>query len=434
MSLDPNLAYPVLILRASREAIHHGDLAVARSLGQLGASVYAVVGDPCTPLAMSCYLNGTFVWRKWPEDGPSFVAAMLAIGESVGRRLVLIPTDDLSAIYSAENAAQLARWFILPRIQSDLPRRMADKIRLYALCLEIGIPVARLAIPRSMDDVFALAGDWSFPVVVKTAEQWVPLHGRFSTKVVSSAGELVAFYQRLENLEKHRTIIQQYVRGDDWITHGYYNSDKGLRLTFSGRKLLGYPATAGSTALGLSVPNETLRRQTQLLLDAISYSGIIDIDWRKDELDGEYKIMDCNPRIGMNFRMFETSKAIDVVRAQYLDLTGRGFEDAPMIKGRLFQVESFCFLARIRGSYRPNPIHDVRARLCKLPRELAWWKRDDPLPFFVMVVRMAVSVFRRTFRRALRRLLLFRSGSVDARKRRLERDHLRADLRDMRGT
>jgi D-aspartate ligase len=119
-------------------------------------------------------------------------------------------------------------------------------------------------------------------------------------------------------------------------------SENNVYVTFTGRKLRGYPADAGSTALGVSLGNETLRCQCERFLKAVAYSGITDIDWRKDARDGQYKILDCNPRVGQNFRMFENGAAIDVVPAQHLDLTGRFIDRASMIDGRLFTVETFC--------------------------------------------------------------------------------------------
>src|SRR5262245_48253489 len=89
-----------------------------------------------------------------------------------------------------------------------------------------------------------------------------------------------------------------------------------------------------------------------MLLRAISYSGISDMDWRKDERDRQYKILDCNPPVTMNFRMFETTEAIDVVRAQHLNLTSRRFDCPRMVEGRPFTAESFYFLASLRGVRR----------------------------------------------------------------------------------
>ena len=56
---------------------------------------------------------------------------------------------------------------------------------------------------------------------------------------------------------------------------------------------------------------------------AIGFSGIADLDWRLDRRDGRYKLLDFNPRVGAQFRLFETDAGIDVVRALHLDLTGR---------------------------------------------------------------------------------------------------------------
>jgi hypothetical protein len=49
--------YAALILKMTPSPIHHGSLAVARTLGRLGVRVYAVVEDAFVPLAMSRYLT-----------------------------------------------------------------------------------------------------------------------------------------------------------------------------------------------------------------------------------------------------------------------------------------------------------------------------------------------------------------------------------------
>jgi len=320
------------------------------------------------------------------------------IAEFIDHPTVIIPMDDLSAVCVAENAGGLARWFLLPQVPPQLPRQLANKVSLYALCAKIGIPSVRSVVPHSVDDVRAFAQGTAFPVVVKAAEQWLLLHDRFSTKVIQTPRELFEFYEKINCAEDSRTILQEYIAGDDWISHGYYNSEKNIYVTFTGRKLMAFPAGAGSTALGVSVGNETLRCQSEKFLKAVAYSGITDMDWRKDERDGQYKILDCNPRVGQNFRMFENSAAIDVVRAQHLDLTGRCIDCAPMIDGRLFTVESFCLQALLRRPRRSTLKPDVGIYLRPGGRELAWWTGDDQLPFFMMSVRLLIRVLERVFR------------------------------------
>src|SRR5580700_10663484 len=112
-SLDAT--YPALILKAGRGVIHHGALGVARTLGRLGVPVYAVVEDAFTPLGASRYLKRAFVWERWPSDADSFLAAMSAIATFISRPTIVVPMDDLSAVFVAENAHGLAPRFVVPR-------------------------------------------------------------------------------------------------------------------------------------------------------------------------------------------------------------------------------------------------------------------------------------------------------------------------------
>jgi D-aspartate ligase len=394
-SLDAN--YPALILKMSRGVIHHGGLAVARTLGRAGVPVYAVVEDAWAPLALTRYLTKAFVWDSYPNDTESFVKAMSVIGKFIGRPTIVIPMDDLSAVFLAANAASLTPWFILPPVPPELPHRLANKACFHALCAEIGIPSARTVFPHSLDDVRAFAEETTFPVLVKGAEQWAPLKDMSSTRVIQTRDQLSTFCENYNDQGSRRLIIQEYIPGDDWISHGYYNSEKNVSVTFTGRKLRSYPSDAGSTALGLSIDNEALCHVSEKLLRVVGYAGIIDMDWRRDERDGQFKILDCNPRVGQNFRMFENTAGIDVVRAQHLDLSGRRIDDAALVESRLFSVESFYVLALLRGLPRGASKQDAAKYLPPKSRELAWWSSDDPIPVFIMSMRLVLRILGRAF-------------------------------------
>jgi D-aspartate ligase len=380
--------HPALMFKASRGAIHHGALGIARSLGRLGVPVYAVVEDSYTPLVASRYLTKAFVWKSWPDNNQAFLTAMARIRDVINRPTILIPMDDLSAVFVAENATSLNQWFLFPRLQRGLPRQLANKASLYSICTEIGVPFARSIVPHSSDDVREFIDRTSFPIVVKAIEQWRLLKGRYNVKVVQTRQALVEICDQIDSTENPQMLLQEYIPGEDWIYHGYCDPTVGLYVSFTGKKLLDYPLGAGSTAIGFSCGNEALCAQSEGFLRAILYSGISDMDWRRDARDGQYKLMDCNPRVGMNFRMFENAAGVDVIRAEHLNLTGRNIDCAKMIEGRSFVVESFYILSSIRsGSARGRSTHGSR--------ELAWWSGDDKLPFWVMGVRLMLQTAKR---------------------------------------
>ena len=142
----------------------------------------------------------------------------------------------------AENAASLARWFLLPPVRPEVPRRLANKQCFRALCAEMGVPFARSITPRSGDDVVTFARCAEFPIMVKTAEQWHLLKDRHSVKVVRSFSELCDLYESCSPEQHQRFLIEEFIPGDDWISHGYYNAVNNTMVTFTGRKLLAYPA------------------------------------------------------------------------------------------------------------------------------------------------------------------------------------------------
>jgi predicted ATP-grasp superfamily ATP-dependent carboligase len=238
--------------------------------------------------------------------------------------------------------------------------------------------------------VHEFAAHARFPVVVKAGEHSRRLQNRYSSCVVKSPEELLALCGPAQCAWRQEMILQEYIPGEDWIFHGYRNPESDCFVGFTGKKLRSYPLFAGPTTLGVSIPNEPLCKQTEALLSAIGFSGIVDLDYRRDERDGSFKLLDFNPRVGANFRMFEDRAGIDVVRALHLDLTGRGVQRSPMIEGRKFIVEPYDLFASVAHLRRGEMT--VRSWLRSLSgmRELAWWSWRDPLPFLVMCARLSI--------------------------------------------
>jgi predicted ATP-grasp superfamily ATP-dependent carboligase len=259
----------------------------------------------------------------------------------------------------------------------------------------------------------------TFPVVVKPAEsRRVPKISGVS--VARSPEELLSVYSRTQSWDPN-LIVQEYIPecdAEDWVFHAYCNPRTDCFVAFTGRKLRSYPAYAGSTTLGVPLANQRLSEQAETFLRAIRYSGIADLDYRLDKRDGQYKLLDFNPRIGANFRMFENRAGVDVVRALHLDLTGRRVPRSPPIEGRKFVVEPYDVLAGI--GYRRRGGLTARAWWQSLQgkRETAWFHWDDPVPFLGMCVRMLFRAGSRAIR-DVRMRLQFRWSKPGTRTERL---------------
>ena len=155
---------------------------------------------------------------------------------------------------------------------------------------------------------------------------------------------------------------------------------------FTGVKYRSWPPQFGVTTYARVVENPELADEATAFCSRIGYRGIVDLDWRLDRRDGRYRLLDFNPRVGAQFRLFETDAGIDVVRALHLDLTGRAVPPGRQRDGRGFVVENLdapAILAYRRLRPSPGAVPHAEGRI-----EGAWFAWDDLMPFVVMAVRL----------------------------------------------
>jgi predicted ATP-grasp superfamily ATP-dependent carboligase len=359
------------------------------------------VEDRFTPAAVSRYLTGAFVWDTRRLEAQRFLQGMAAIGQELNRPTVVIATSDFASVLMAEHADALRRWFHFPEQPATLPRTLANKKELYRLCQRLGVPCAATVVPQSLDDVREFVARARFPVVVKAAEPWLLPAGSRTTSIGWTPQEVLALYQGVEGALRSNLMLQEFIdldRGEDWFYNGYRNARSGCCIGFTGRKLRSYPVLAGPTTLAKALANEQVRRQAEGLLQAVSYAGISDLDFRLDTRDGQYKLLDFNPRIGAQFRLFEDDAGVDVARALYLDLTGKQVRESGSAVGRTFLAEFHDLAASLGYLWRGKLTFREWRQSLKGRREVAWFSGDDPLPFVMVCVRLLFRVAERLLR------------------------------------
>lgn len=378
-----------MIVKFGDYPLHHGGVGAIRSLGRLGVPMYAITEDRYTPAAASRYLRKAFVWPTTGTEEPGrLVEGLLRIGRRIGRPTVLVPTDEEAAVLIAEHRLELGARFLVPPVERGLPRRLASKQGLHELCVEHGIPSPTAAFPRSYDDIVAFADKARFPVVAKNREAFVR-----RTRPAVNGTTRIATRDRLLALardwgEQPAVILQEYLPredAEDWIVHAYFDADSTPLAMFTGVKVRSWPPHAGMTANAYVVDNPELADLAARFIKQIGFTGIIDLDLRFDRRDGLYKLLDFNPRMGAQFRLFENESGVDVVRAMHLDLTGRSVPEGEQRAGHRYIVENIDLPALL--AYRRSGYTTPHAPGRASGTELAWFAGDDPLPFLTMLAR-----------------------------------------------
>jgi D-aspartate ligase len=402
LAAEVDTTTPAVILKFDQNVMHHGGLGAIRTLGRLGVPVYGVHEGSRAPAASSRYLRGRWIWQPDAAAVERTTAGLLALAERIGRPAVLIPTDDAGAIFLAEHGSALRRPFLFPAPPPGLPRELAGKFSMHQMCQDIGMPCPLVAMPQTLGEAQDFATRAGYPIVAKLSAPWsVPGAGLRSTSIVRDAGELDVLWQACTSA-KAGLMLQEFIPADpggDWFFHGYCDAKSDCRPAFTGLKVRSYPAHAGLTSFGRAAPNDRLRAELTGLLAGLCYRGIVDLDLRLDARDGSYKLLDFNPRLGAQFRLFRDSADVDVVLAAYLDLTGQPIPEGAQLDGRAFLVENYDPIGALgywrRGELRFGPwLSSLRQA-----DELAWFARDDLRPFGLMCLRMGARGITRRFAR-----------------------------------
>lgn len=390
---------PAVVLKLDRNPLHHGGLGAIRSLGRLGVPVYGVHEEPLAPAAQSRYLCGRFFWR--PGDGADgtgpdaerLAAGLLTLAERIGRPAVLIATDDAGAIFLAEHGAALRPWFLFPAPPADLPRRLAGKYTLHRICQDLDVPCAEATLPGSLGEAREFARRVGYPLVAKLAMPWLARPGAAprSTTVVHRRDELDRAYRDCAEQPGPGLMLQEFLPrcpDQDYFFHAYCDARSRCTPGFVGIKERSYPAQAGLTSLGRWVHHAALHEQAAELIARLGFRGIADLDYRLDPRDGRFKLLDFNPRLGAQFRLFRDSGGLDVVVAAHLDLTGRPVPQGVPLPGRSFLVENYDPIAAFGHCRQGELTLSSWAASLRRVDETAWFARDDLAPFGLMCLRM----------------------------------------------
>jgi D-aspartate ligase len=385
-SLDASV--PAVVLKLLPNPTRYGGLGIIRSLGRAGVPVHGVFEARWVPAARSRYLAGRHFGQPDGKDVAAVTQALTRLAERIGGPAVLLPTDDMGAIFLAEHGEELRRCFIFPNPPAALPRRLADKRGLSEVCRELGMASPEIFLPSSLTEAREFATRASFPLVVKVTPPWlagdVP-----STSIIHDADGLDDIYRRCADFGIS-PVLQEYIpggAGHDWFFHGYCNADSVCRPAFTGVKERSYPVGSGATTFGRSAPNEKLRDIVAHFLAQLSYRGVMDLDIRLNAQSGEYCLLDFNPRFGAQFRVFRDTSGVDVAVAAYLDLTGQPIPVGTQLDDRYFMAEAYdprgLQASWRRGEQRIGTwLSEVRA-----VDEFSWFARDDLMPFGHMLLR-----------------------------------------------
>jgi predicted ATP-grasp superfamily ATP-dependent carboligase len=373
----------------------HGALAIARSLARRGIAV-DIVADHALPL-FSRHIRHRFSCRSL--QGADALPRLLALAQRENLAgAVLFAGGDAEVRFIAENHAALARAFRLTTPAWDALRHLFDKRLMHDHAAALGLAVPLAWTPRDRAELESMP--LRFPLVLKpsirTAENAFTLAKAW--RADDRASLLARYDEAAALVGADQIVLQELIPGGGEAQYSYaavFCRGKPVAELVARRRRQ-YPVEFGYTSTFVeTVACAEIEDAGRRLLASIDYTGIAEVELKRDHRDGRYKLLDVNARM-WTWGGLGAAAGVDFPHALWRLACGE--EIAPQHPTRdvawLHASRDVVAAAHemLRGTLTPT----AWLRSLERPLVFAAFALDDPLPGLVeLPLALARAVTRR---------------------------------------
>jgi predicted ATP-grasp superfamily ATP-dependent carboligase len=295
---------------------HTAGIGVIRALGSKGVPVTCFYYESGDMGYVSRYIAKA-IQAPHPElHEESFISSLVSL-ETNGIKPVLFPADDATLAAVARNHALLSEKFTVACMPWDAVEKFIDKSFTYTLAEQSGVPAPRTRPVNTAGDIPNAVKDIGLPCIVKPCQshKYFELFRRKMVLVHSRIELDQACREALDN--DLSLLIQEYIPGPDTLGVNY-NSYIWANQTFAeftARKRRLSPPAFGVPRVVVSDVVKEVLLPGRKILQALGFNGYSCVEFKLDQRDGVYKLMEVNGRhnrstmlavrCGMNFPFME---------------------------------------------------------------------------------------------------------------------------------
>lgn len=303
--------------------------------------------------------------------------------------IVIFPTDDLQIENLHIIYHDIKDFCFIPFNYENILESL-DKSIQYSFCEKFNIPYPKTQIINLIDDLKKF-DDMTYPVVLKPNKR-----KDISTKVFRSLF-LETFNDYKNNIKeityylnkKITFLASEVIPGDDTKIFGYvgYRCQKGKILNeWIGKKLNQFPDRFGVFSSATNQAPDIVREQGQKLLKVMDLKGICQPEFKFDERDGKYKLMEINLRSMMWHRVGNMS-GVNIQYSQYLDAIGK---NVPKQNQNLKNIFHFIYMRHelVNLISRKGYWKHFKFNVFSSKKKFAIFEINDIKPFLIDTFRL----------------------------------------------
>jgi predicted ATP-grasp superfamily ATP-dependent carboligase len=301
----------------------HPGLAVARSLGRREIPVY-ILEDQLSVSQWSRYVSRV-IRVKDIRGERATVDAVMEVGQRFGLKgWVLYPTRDEHVGAFSRYRMELSELFRVTTPCWETIQWAWDKRNSYDLAEKLGIPVPKTWTVQNPDELQTLYDQ--LPLAIKPAikERFFYATGAKAWRA-NTPKELHDLFKRASlQISTSEILIQEIIPGDGSRQFSFCGFCRNGRKHSSlvARRLRQHPREFGRAATYVeTVEAPIVEELSERFIRHLDYSGLIEVEFKQDDRDGHYKLIDVNART-WGFVSIGSSAGVDFPYLLFADQVG----------------------------------------------------------------------------------------------------------------
>jgi predicted ATP-grasp superfamily ATP-dependent carboligase len=327
--LDGSSAAPAIVL----EVGWVNGLGAIQTLARAGVKVLALDHRPFAIGLRSRYCLPLVCPDPYAEE-QRFTAFLSELVELLPAPTPILATHDDGLASISRALPKLGGKLLCPAPDAAKLDLLQQKSWQLARAAEANVAAPLTLYPSSASEAREAAKEIGFPLFVKPSEP-IAFRKVYPRRRVFSCDSMAGLDEAYEMAAPYAPMLQEVVPGGDkeLYTVGSYLGSEGRALgIFCGRKLRQTPRSrklvprgVGSCRHGEALWLPELVEDSLRLLEVCAYTGISQVEFKRDPRDGRYKLMEINPRLWM-WHTLAAACGVNLAHIAYLDLTGRPSE------------------------------------------------------------------------------------------------------------
>jgi D-aspartate ligase len=305
----------------------HPGLGIARSLGRRGIPVY-ILEDQHSISSFSRYASRVIRVKDLLDERKT-VDAVLEVGHRFGLQgWVLFPTRDETVAAFSRYRNELTGFFRVTTPDWETVKWAWDKKNTYDLAVRLSMPVPQTWNPRTPAELSALHD--RLPLAIKPA---IKENFFYATKAkawrANTIEELHHFFEKAgRQIKPEEIMVQEIIPGDGRRQFSYcaFYRDGKVHSSMVARRGRQHPREFGRAATYVeSIELPEIEELSDRFLKAINYYGLVELEYKQDPRDEQYKLLDVNAR-AWGFHSLGAAAGVDFPYLLYADQTGQPIE------------------------------------------------------------------------------------------------------------